>query len=117
MGEIKRTELSEEWAHSGIVEAGGFVFISYCMENEGQPIENQINGAFDILEKRLESIGLNLASVVKMDCLFKDIMDIHLLGNIIKKRFNKKYPARKAFETQFLREGILFQIDAIAFRE
>ena len=116
MGEIKRTELSEEWAHSGVVEAGGFVFISYCMGNEGQPVENQINGAFDLLEKRLKSIGLNLESVVKMDCLFKDIMDIHLLGKIIKERFNDKFPARKAFETKFLREEILFQIDAIAFR-
>ena len=95
MGKIKRIELSEEWAHSGVVEAGGYVFISYCMKNEGQPVENQINGAFDILEKRLESIGLNLESVVKMDCLFKDIMDIHLLGKIIKERFNGKYPARR----------------------
>lgn len=117
MEEIKRTELSEEWAHSGIVEAGSYVFVSYCMQNEGQPIENQINGAFDLLEKRLESIGLNLESVVQMDCLFKDIMDIHFFGDIIKKRFNGKYPARKAFETKFLREGILFQVDAVAFRE
>ena len=116
MSEIKRTELSEEWAHSGIIEAGGYVFVSYCMGNEGQSVENQINGAFDLLEKRLGSIGLSLESVVKMDCLFKDIMDIHLLGKIIKERFNKKYPARKAFETRFVREGILFQIDAIAFR-
>lgn len=116
MNEIKRTELSEEWAHSGIVEAGGYVFISYCMGNEGQSIENQINGAFDLLEKRLGSIGLNLESVVKMDCLFKDIMDIHSLGKIIKERFNEKYPARKAFETKFVRGGILFQVDAIAAR-
>lgn len=86
------------------------------MGNEGQSIEKQITGAFDLLEKRLESIGLNLESVVKMDCLFKNIMDIHLLGKIIKERFNEKYPARKGFETKFVREGILFQIDAIAFR-
>ena len=116
MKEIKRTEISEEWAHSGIVEAGDYVFISYCMGNEGQSIENQINGAFDSLNKRLESIGLNLESVVKMDCLFKDIMDIHFLGKIIKERFSGKYPARKAFETKFLRDGIMFQIDAIAFK-
>jgi enamine deaminase RidA (YjgF/YER057c/UK114 family) len=115
-GKIKRIEINEEWAHSGIVEAGDYVFISYCMENEGQSIENQINGAFDILEKRLNSINLGLESVVKMDCLFKDIMDIHLLGGIIKKRFNEKYPARKAFETKFLRDGILFQVDAIAYK-
>ncbi len=114
MSDIKRSEINDEWAHSGVVQAGDFVFISYCMKNEGQAVEKQIDGAFDVLEKRLESVGLNLESVVKMDCLFKDIMDIQFLEKIIKKRFHGKYPARKAFETKFLRDGILFQIDAIA---
>lgn len=40
MSHISRTGLNEEWAHNGVVEAGGFVFISYLMKNEGQPIEN-----------------------------------------------------------------------------
>jgi enamine deaminase RidA (YjgF/YER057c/UK114 family) len=116
MKEIKRTEINDEWADSHIVEAGDFVFISYCMRNEGQAIEQQINGAFDVLHERLETIGLTLDSVVKMDCLFKDIMDLLYLGEIIKERFHGKYPARKAFETRFIREGIRFQIDAIAFK-
>ncbi|PKM41254.1 MAG: RidA family protein [Firmicutes bacterium HGW-Firmicutes-9] len=116
MADIIRTEISEEWAHSGVVEAGKYVFVSYCMANEGQPIENQINGAFDILNERLGTVGLTLESVVKMDCLFKDISDLLYLGDIIKERFNGKYPARKAFETKFIREGIRFQIDAIAYK-
>lgn len=116
MNKIKRAEISEEWAHSGIVEAGDCVYISYCMGNEGQSIEKQINGAFDVLAERLETIGLTLESVVKMDCLFKDITDLSFLGEIIKQRFNGNYPARKAFETKFIREGIIFQIDAIAFK-
>jgi len=116
MNEIKRTEIDEDWAHSGVVEAGGNIYISYSMRYEGHPIEKQIHGAFDVLEERLSSIGLTLESVVKLDCLFKDIMDIHLLGDIIKDRFNGKYPSRKAYETRFLREDILFQVDAIAYR-
>ncbi len=116
MKEIIRTEISEEWAHSGVVEAGNYVFVSYCMGNEGQSIENQINVAFDVLKERLGSVGLTLESVLKMDCLFKDISDLLYLGDIIKERFNGKYPARKAFETRFIREGILFQIDAIAYK-
>jgi enamine deaminase RidA (YjgF/YER057c/UK114 family) len=116
MNNIKRIEINDEWAHSGIVEAGDYVFISYCMGNEGQSIENQINGAFDVLNKRLKTVGLALESVVKMDCLFKNIMDLSFLGEIIKERFDGKYPARKAFETKFIREGISFQIDAIAFK-
>lgn len=91
MSDIKRSEINDEWAHSGVVQAGDFVFISYCMKNEGQAVEKQIDGAFDVLEKRLESVGLNLESVVKMDCLFKDIMDIQFLEKIIKKRFHGKY--------------------------
>ena len=116
MEEIKRTEINDEWAHSGIVEAGDYVFISYCMGNEGQSIERQIHGAFDILSERLGSVGLPLEAVVKMDCLFKDITDLSFLAQPIKERFSGKYPARKAFETNFIREGIGFQIDAIAFK-
>ena len=116
MLDIQRIETSEEWAHSGVVVAGDFIFISYCMGNEGQAIENQINGAFDVLENRLKLVNLNLESVVKMDCLFKNIFDIQFLGNVIKQRFNGKYPSRKAYETKFLRDGISFQVDAIAYR-
>lgn len=116
MQKIKRLEISEEWAHSGIVEAGDFFFISYCMGNEGQTIDRQINGAFDVLEERLKTVGLTLQSVVKMDCLFKNISDLNYLADVIKERFHGKYPARKAYETKFIREGIDFQIDAIAFK-
>lgn len=117
MNEIVRTEVDEKWAHSAIVEAGNYIYISYCMKNEGQSIEDQINGAFDVLSDRLEAIGLTLESVVQMDCLFKDIKDLSFLGGIIKERFRGKYPARKAYETNFIRDGISFQVDAISFRE
>lgn len=50
-----------------------------------------------------------------MDCLFKDINDLNYLSDIIKKRFGGKYPVRKAFTSDFIREGIRFQIDAIAY--
>lgn len=120
MREIIRTDVNEEWAHSGIVEAGDFVFINYCVGNTGQSIEKQINGAFDQLKKRLESIGLTLESVVKIDCLFRDIWNIPVLEKVIKERFNGKYPARKSIQTEFAHrggeEGLLFQLDAIAFK-
>ena len=116
MNKMKRIEINDEWAHSGIVEAGDYVFISYCMGNEGQSIEAQMNGAFDALSERLNAVGLTLEAVVKMDCLFKDIMDLSFLGEIIKKRFGGKYPARKALETKFIRAGIRFQVDAIAYK-
>lgn len=92
------------------------MFVAYCMGNEGQSIEDQMNGAFTTLESRLAMAGLGLDSVVKMDCLFKDISDLNYLSDIIKERFNGKYPTRKAYTTDFIREGILFQVDAIAYK-
>ena len=117
MEKINRIEIDEFWADSTIVEAGNYIYTSYCMKNEGQSIENQINGAFDVLEERLKKVGLTLDSVVQIDCLFANIQDLNFLPAVIKQRFNGNYPARKAYETKFIREGILFQIDAIAFKE
>jgi enamine deaminase RidA (YjgF/YER057c/UK114 family) len=121
MSKITRSDVNEEWVHSGIVEAGDFVFINYCVGNIGQPVENQINGAIDHLEKRLVSVGLTLDSVVKLDCLFRDIWNIPIMEKVFKERFSGKYPARKSIQTEFAHtggeNGLLFQLDAIAFRE
>lgn len=117
MSDIKRVEVDEFWADSTVIEAGDYVFIGYCMANEGKSIEEQINGAIDVLEKRLQMVGLTLESVVKMDCLFKDIEDLNFLADILRVRFNGKYPTRKAFTSDFIREGIRFQIDAIAYKK
>jgi enamine deaminase RidA (YjgF/YER057c/UK114 family) len=121
VGEIVRSDVNEEWAHSGIVEAGDFVFISYCVGNIGQPIENQINGAFDNLAERLASVGLTLESVVKMDCLFRDVWNIPVMEKVIKERFKGEYPARKSIQTEFAhrggQDGLQFQLDAIAYKE
>lgn len=120
MREIVRSDVSEDWMYSGIVEAGDFVFINYCLGNIGEPIENQINSAFDQLNKRVESIGLTLESVVKIDCLFRDIWNIPVLEKVIKERFKGKYPARKSIQTEFAchggQYGLQFQLDAIAFK-
>ena len=117
MSEIKRIEVDEFWADSTIIEAGDYVFVGYCMGNEGKSIDEQINGAVDVLESRLKLVGLTLESVVKMDCLFKDIGDLNYLPAVLKERFAGKYPTRKAYTSDFIREGIRFQIDAIAYKK
>ena len=86
MATITRHEINEDWALAGMVEAGGFVFVSYCVGNIGQPIEAQINGAFDNLSERLSTIGLTLESVVKIDALFRDVWDIPVLADNIPHR-------------------------------
>lgn len=117
MSSIRRVEIDEFWADSTVIEAGDFVFVGYCMKNEDGDIREQMAGAFEVLEQRLGKVGLTLDSVVKMDCLFKDIGDLQYLSAAIKEKFRGGYPVRKAFETKFIREGILFQVDAIACRK
>ena len=41
MKEIIRHDINEEWAHSGTVEAGDYVFINYCVGNVGQPMKTK----------------------------------------------------------------------------
>ncbi|MGT2751516.1 RidA family protein [Streptococcus porcinus] len=119
MKTIRRYDVNEEFAHTGLVEAGDFYFLNFCTGNVGQPIEDQINGAFDEMERRLGLVGLSLEAVVKMDCLFRDVWNLPILEKVIKERFNGKYPARKSIQTEFAQdggpEGLLFQVDGIAY--
>jgi len=117
---IIRHGINEELATSEIVEAGDFFFVGFCVGNVGQSIEAQINGAFDDLSKKLQSVGLSLESVVKIDALFRDVWNIPVLEKVIRERFDGKYPARKSLQTEFAhkggQEGLLFQLDAVAYK-
>jgi len=116
---IIRKDVNEEYAHSGIVVAGDFAFVTYCTGNIGQSIEKQVDGALDELAARLDSVGLTLADVVKVEALFRDIWDIPAMEKVFHQRFNGKYPARKSIQTEFAHSGgptgLLFQLDAIAY--
>lgn len=119
MSEITRLDVSEEWAHTGIVKAGDYCFLSYCVGNTDGSVEEQINGAFDVMGKRLALFGLMLEDVVQMDCLFRDVWNIPIMEKVIKERFNGKYPVRKSIQTNFAdkggENGLKFQADAIAY--
>ena len=119
MANIIRKDINEEYAYSGIVVAGDYAFVTFCVGNVGQPIERQINGALDMLVIRLESVGLSLDSVVQVDALFRDVWDIPVMERVFHERFNGNYPARKSLQTEFAhrggQDGLLFQLDAIAF--
>lgn len=119
MSEITRLDVSEEWAHTGIVKAGDYCFLSYCVGNTDGSVEEQIKGAFDVMGKRLALFGLTLEDVVQMDCLFRDVWNIPIMEKVIKERFHGKYPVRKSIQTNFAdkggENGLKFQVDAIAY--
>lgn len=120
MREIIRHDIVEEWASAGVVEAGDFVFLGYCVGNIGKSFEEQVHGALDHMCKRLESVGLTIENVVKVDVLMRDPWYIPVMEKVFKERFNGKYPARKTIATEFAHfggaDGLHIQIDAIAYR-
>jgi len=117
---IIRGDVNDEEAQSGYVEAGGFVFLSYCVGNVGKSVEEQISGALDHMEKRLAKVDLKLSDVVKLDILMRDVWNIPIMEKVFKKRFRGVYPARKTISTDFAHvgggDGLHVQIDGIAYR-
>lgn len=121
MSKIKRYHVNEENAWSEMVEAGDFVFLSFCVGNVGQSVEVQVHGALDDMENRLKEIGLTLESIVKVDVLLRDAWDIPVMEKVFRERFAGKYPARKTIQTNFAHsggpDGLHVQIDAIAYKK
>jgi len=125
MSEIKRQsvdkEFAEQCAYSEIVEAGDFVFLTFCVGNIGQSVEAQVHGTLDNMEARLTKVGLTLESVVKVDVMMKDPWNIPIMEKVFKDRFKGVYPARKTISTEFAHRGgengLQVQIDAIAYRK
>ena len=125
MSEIKRQNLGKEcaaqYAYSEVVEAGDFVFLTFCVGNIGQSVEAQVHGALDNMAARLDLVGLTLESVVKVDIMMKDPWNIPIMEKVFKERFKGVYPARKTISTEFAErggeEGRQVQIDAIAYKK
>ena len=121
MNEIKRHGINERCAWSEIVEAGDFVFLTFCVGNIGQSVEAQVNGALDDMCQRLEKVGLTLKSVIKVDVMMKDPWNIPIMEKVFQERFKGVYPARKTIATEFAHQGgekgLQVQIDAIAYKK
>ncbi len=113
---MERYDINKDWAHSGVITAGDFVFTGYCAGNADGNLEEQINGALDNLEERLKIVQLTLSDVVRIDALFSNIWDIPTMEKVFKTRFGGKYPVRKSSQTAFAHESLLFQLDAIAYK-
>lgn len=65
-------------------------------------------------------LSIDKSIIIKIYCLFRDVWNIPLLGKVLKERCNGKYPARKSIQMEFTHgggeEGLLFQLDTIAFK-
>ncbi|MDC7223094.1 MAG: RidA family protein [Spirochaetales bacterium] len=120
MGEIIRGDIQEKWAQSGFVVAGDYVFLGYCVGNVGKSVEEQVEGALDVMEERLKMVDLTLNHVVKVDVIMRDVWNIPVMEEVFKRRFKGNYPARKTISSDFAHlggaNGLHVQIDGVAYR-
>lgn len=120
MDTIKRGDINEEYVYSGYIEAGDFVYLSFCVGNVGGTVEEQIEGALDNMEERLKEVDLTLESVIKVDVLMRDVWNIPIMEEVFRRRFKGKYPARKTIQTEFAHKGgpggLEIQIDGVAYK-
>ncbi|MEJ2248611.1 MAG: Rid family hydrolase [Candidatus Lokiarchaeota archaeon] len=119
MREIIRKNINEEYAFSGVVKAGNYIFLTFCVGNVGGTIQEQVEGALDDMERRLKEFNLTLESIVQVTVLMRDVWNIPIMEKVFKERFKGKYPARKTISTEFAHrggpEGLQVQIDGIAY--
>ena len=117
---IVRADINENFAYSGYVVAGDFVFVNFCTGNIGKSVKEQVEGALEDMQQRLGEAGLTLDNVVQVNVLMRDVWNIPIMEAVFKERFNGKYPARKTISTEFAHvggeEGLQVQIDAIAYK-
>jgi len=120
-GNIIRKGINEENAYSEIVVAGDFVFLTFCTGNIEKSMQEQVEGTLDEMERRLESVGLKLEDVVKIDVLIRDAWNIPIMEKVFKERFKGNYPARKTIQTDFAHKGgengLKIQMDAVAYKK
>ena len=119
MKKIIRKDINENYAFSGVVKAGEYVFLTFCVGNVGGTIKEQVEGALDDMERRLKQVDLTLDSVVQVNVLMRDVWNIPIMEEVFKERFKGNYPARKTLSTEFAHrggpEGLQVQIDGIAY--
>lgn len=119
MSKIIRHEINSEYAYSGYVEAGDFIFLNFCVGNVGESVERQVEGALDDMSEKLKRANLTLDSVVQVNVLLRDVWDIPVMEEVFKRRFNGNYPARKTISTEFAHQGgpngLKVQIDGIVY--
>lgn len=105
-------------------EAGGFVFVSGLISTDDdlQPkldcgIEDQVTNTMNLIKRILADAGCVMDDIVKLNVLLKNTEVFPGYNSTIKTFFSAgQEPARITTIGDFLLEGVLCEIDAIAYK-
>ena len=104
-------------------EAGGFVFVSGLISTDENlkpvidcGIEEQTDRTLNLIKKILADADCTMDDVVKLNVLLKNPEDLDGYNATVAKHFPENPPARITTIGDFLLDGVLCEIDAIAYK-
>ena len=106
------------------VKAGNFLFVAGQGPNDpktghmaGEEIETQTRQTLMNIKGIVEASGLSMRDVVKVSIFLKSVDDFKKVNEIYKTFFPEDPPARTTVEAKLPVQGMLIEMDAIAYRE
>lgn len=81
----------------------------------GETIEEQTRQVLDNLSAVLQAAGSRLENVVKTSCFLSDIGNFKRFNAVYATYFPENAPARCCFEAARLPQGVMVEVEAIAF--
>ena len=101
---------------SGVVSAGGLVFIAGIGAHFEGDIKAHTKHVIDEIQKRLESVGSSMEKVVKVNVYLNDLKDYAAMNEVFLGRFGPEPPVRTTIAAAGGIPGnSLVEIDFIAF--
>lgn len=109
--------------YSGAIRAGDFIFVSGFHGGGSNPetgekydtIEAQTRQCLEKIKRALEAAGATLDDAVKCTVFIHSGEDLGKMNEAYAEYFSTDPPARSAVVTQFIRPGMMIQIDCIAY--
>jgi 2-iminobutanoate/2-iminopropanoate deaminase len=108
---------------SAAVRAGDFIFVSGFHGGGANPqtgekydtIESQTRQCLEKIKRALEAGGASLEDVVKCTVFIDSGEHFEKMNEVYAEYFSDEPPARSAVVTQFVRPGMMIQIDCVAY--
>jgi 2-iminobutanoate/2-iminopropanoate deaminase len=109
---------------SAAVRAGDFIFVSGFHGGGTDPetgekydtIEAQTRQCLEKIKRALEAAGAAMEDAVKCTVFIDSADDFEKMNDAYREYFPDEPPARSAVVTQFIRPGMLIQIDCVAYK-
>jgi 2-iminobutanoate/2-iminopropanoate deaminase len=83
----------------------------------GEGIEPQTRQTLTNIKSIVEASGFSMRDVVKVSIFLKNIDDFKKMNEVYRTFFPEDPPARTTVEVKLPAQGMLIQLDAIAYRE